>query len=114
MPLNGNGNTDRSYVITAVDGTFEGVIGTSVSSPELAGATARLIEQYGRMGNLNPYIYATSQIQTASGENNSNRSTRVFHHNIPGYNGVVTRWDVIFPRVCGQRIGSRSNWPALA
>ena len=58
--INGNGNTERSYVIVAIDGKFYGLIGTSVSSPELAGATALLIEQYGRMGNLNHYIYNAS------------------------------------------------------
>ena len=86
--INGNGNTDRSYVIVAVNGAFEGLIGTSVSSPELAGATALLVEQYGRMGNLNNYIYAVSAAQALAG-GKPNQSTTVFHRAIPGYNGVV-------------------------
>ncbi len=87
-PINGNGNTDRSYVIVAINGKYEGLIGTSVSSPELAGATALLVEQYGRMGNLNAYIYGASALQVLNGDT-SDSKTSVFHRNIPGYNGVV-------------------------
>ena len=87
--INGNGNTDRSYVYVAIDGAFYGLIGTSVSSPELAGATALLVEQYGRMGNLNQYIYESSAIQTLRGGKPSSPTT-MFHRNIPGYNGVVS------------------------
>ena len=86
--INGNGNTDRSYVYVAVQGKFLGLIGTSVSSPELAGATALLVEQYGRMGNLNQYIYDSSAIQTLEG-GKPNQPTTMFHRGIPGYNGVV-------------------------
>ncbi len=88
-PLNGSGNTDRSYVIVAIEGAFYGLIGTSVSSPELAGATAMLVEQYGRMGNLNNYIYGIAAIQNLFGDNPELRTT-AFHRSIPGYNGVVT------------------------
>ena len=87
-PINGNGNTDRSYVYVALQGKFVGLIGTSVSSPELAGATALLIEQYGRMGNLNNYIYAASAVQ-AYGGNLFGDALTIFHRSIPGYNGVV-------------------------
>ncbi len=86
--INGNGNTDRSYVIVAVNGAYEGLVGTSVSSPELAGATALLVEQYGRMGNLNNYIYAASAEQALQGGIPS-QPTTVFQRGIPGYNGVV-------------------------
>jgi len=85
-PINGNGNTQRSYVWVAVQGQFVGLIGTSVSSPELAGATALLVEQYGRFGNLNNYIYALSKIQQQIGVS----AATAFHRPIPGYNGVVT------------------------
>ena len=88
-PLNGSGNTDRSYVIVAIQGAFYGLIGTSVSSPELAGATAMLVEQYGRMGNLNNYIYGIAAIQNLFGDN-PELPTTAFHRSIPGYNGVVT------------------------
>lgn len=87
--INGNGNTDRSYVYVAIDGKFYGLIGTSVSSPELAGATALLVEQYGRMGNLNNYIYSASATQAIYG-GAAGQATTLFHTNIPGYNGVVT------------------------
>ncbi|MCQ8279446.1 protease pro-enzyme activation domain-containing protein [Acetobacteraceae bacterium KSS8] len=89
-PLNGNGNTQRSFVIVSIGGAFEGLIGTSVSSPEFSSVVALLVEQYGRMGNLNPYIYQMSAAQTASNTNNPARSTTAFHRSIPGYNGVVT------------------------
>ena len=39
-------NTDRSSVVVAIHGSFAGLIGTSVASPELAGAVALLVEQY--------------------------------------------------------------------
>ncbi len=87
-PINGHGNTDRSYVIVAIGGQYFGLIGTSVASPELAGATALLVEQYGRMGNLNDYIYAASALQALVGDT-SNNPTSMFHRGIPGYNGVV-------------------------
>ena len=88
-PLDGSGNTDRSYVIVAIQGAFYGLIGTSVSSPELAGATAMLVEQYGRMGNLNNYIYGIAALQNVFGDNPLFPTT-AFHRAIPGYNGVVT------------------------
>lgn len=88
-PIDGSGNTERSYVYVAISGQFVGLIGTSVSSPELAGATALLVEQYGRMGNLNPYIYAASALQALRG-NQSTQATTMFHRAIPGYNGVVS------------------------
>ncbi len=87
-PLDGGGNSDRSYVVVAVAGTFDGLIGTSVASPELAGATALLIEQYGRVGNLNTYLYAASTNQTLFGES-ANPPTMLFHRPIPGYDGVI-------------------------
>lgn len=81
LKYNGNGNEQRSYVIVAIDGGLYGLIGTSVSSPEFAGATALLIEQQGRMGNLNTYLYALAAQQAAG-------KGTYFHTNIQGYNGV--------------------------
>jgi subtilase family serine protease len=87
LAINGNGNTQRSAVIVAINtvssGYFYGLIGTSVSSPEFTGALALLIEQKGRMGNLNPYLYNLAGLQA------KNPKLNVFHTNIPGYNGVV-------------------------
>ncbi len=82
---NGDGNTDRSYVIIALGGTLYGVIGTSVSSPEFTGALALLIEREGRQGNLNTYIYSLATKQAVFGT----AAATVYHQGIPGYNGVV-------------------------
>jgi subtilase family serine protease len=79
---NGSGNTNRSAVVIGFGGSRYAVIGTSVSSPEFTGALALLIEKYGRMGNLNYYIYKLAARQAAGGR-------RAFHTMIPGYNGVM-------------------------
>jgi len=86
LSYNGAGNSQRSYVAVAIgvgypNGGFYGLIGTSVSSPEFAGAVAHLIELNGRMGNLNPYIYQAAASQASGGPVS-------FHTGIPGYNGV--------------------------
>jgi subtilase family serine protease len=74
----------RSAAIVAFAGSYYGVIGTSVSSPEFAGALA-LAEQYygGRAGDLNPYLYFTAALQNAlpPGPN------MPYHRMIPGYDG---------------------------
>lgn len=80
-PQDGNGDPDRSYVVTAIGGTFYGLIGTSVSSPEFAGLVAHLVELNGRQGNLNPYIYQQAAMQAMG-------MGTIFHTNIPGYNGI--------------------------
>ncbi len=85
-PQDGSGNSQRSAVVVAIaegkGGGFFGFIGTSVSSPELAGATALLIEQKGRMGNLNTYLYDLAAKQAAG-------KGMYFHTGIPGFNGLV-------------------------
>ena len=43
---------------------------------------ALLIEQKGRMGNLNEYLYREAAKQAKTGE-------QIFHTQIPGYNGVI-------------------------
>jgi len=82
MAINGHGNAQRSAVAVALHGALYGLIGTSVAAPEFAGATALLIQQQGRMGNLNPYLYTLAARQAAG-------HGRYFHTGIPGYNGVV-------------------------
>jgi subtilase family serine protease len=80
--INGNGNSERSFVAVYIGGGPYGLIGTSVSSPEFASAVAILVEMQGRQGNLNPYLYNAAAAQfagTASG---------LLHSTIPGYNTV--------------------------
>jgi len=84
---NGAGNTQRSAVEVAINvgkpkGGFGGYIGTSVSSPEFLSTVALLVEQAGgRVGNINPRIYAVAKGQADGGP-------QYFHSAIPGYNGV--------------------------
>jgi subtilase family serine protease len=89
--VDGNGNNQRSFVWVSIGdpsndpddpGYFEGLIGTSVSSPEFASVVALLVERNGRMGDLNPYLYHLAAVQAGGG-------ATAFHTNIPGYNGVV-------------------------
>ncbi len=88
-PNDGNGNTDRSYGIFALQfgqpgGGFFGFIGTSLSSPEFAGALALLIEQHGRLGNVNGYLYSVAAKQAAGGG-----ALKALHTEIPGFNGLI-------------------------
>jgi hypothetical protein len=84
-PNNGNGNTDRSAAIISfgvgVGGGHYGVIGTSVSSPELGSLIAHIIEKRGRQGNINLYIYDLAFQQASGGQ-------IAYHVNIPGFNGI--------------------------
>ena len=73
----------RSAVVIALGGKFYGVIGTSVSSPEFVGATALFVEEAGRVGDLNPYLYSVAARQTAGG-------LAAFHRAIPGFDGKYT------------------------
>jgi subtilase family serine protease len=87
-PNNGNGNTDRSYGIFAIavgdGGGFFGFIGTSLSSPSFAGALALLVEQHGRLGNVNPYLYSIAAKQAKEGA-----VAKYLHTEIPGFNGLI-------------------------
>jgi subtilase family serine protease len=87
-PVDGDGNTDRSYGIFAygvgIGGGFYGFIGTSLSSPQFAGVLALLIEQNGRQGNVNPYLYGLAAQQA-----NGGRVAEILHTEIPGFNGLI-------------------------
>jgi subtilase family serine protease len=87
-PNDGDGNIDRSYGIFAIavgqGGGLFGYIGTSLSSPSFAGAMALLIEQKGRMGNLNEYLYRLAAAQAKKG-----KVAEFFRTEIPGYNGLI-------------------------
>lgn len=61
------------------------VIGTSSSSPEMAGVLALDVELNGRLGNVNPLIYNMSFMQTVTGMLTP-ESAQVFHRDIKGDN----------------------------
>jgi subtilase family serine protease len=87
-PNDGNGNTDRSYGIFPIaygdGGGLYGFIGTSLSSPSFAGVMALLVEQQGRMGNVNEYLYRLAAKQAAQGA-----VAKYVRTEIPGFNGVI-------------------------
>jgi subtilase family serine protease len=77
----------RSAVIVWVGGQAELLIGTSSSSPEMAGVLALAVEvNGGRLGNVNPLIYLLSSIQTLTGNTHAPSSLRFFHREISGNN----------------------------
>jgi subtilase family serine protease len=73
---------DRSSVVAAVGGGFFLLIGTSASAPDFTGLLALRIQKTGgRLGNENYDIYTLAAAQ------NSGSSLRVYHDDIPGFNG---------------------------
>jgi subtilase family serine protease len=80
----------RSYVLVWIGGGAYGLIGTSVAAPEFAGATALAVEAYGRVGNLNPYLYSKGAEQVAAGLSSAPADKQFYHMNIYGYDGAYT------------------------
>jgi subtilase family serine protease len=91
----------RSYVIVWADypgyvgagypGTDAevGLIGTSVSAPEFAGALALAVQaNHHRLGQLNYLLYAEGGLQTLTGGAKAPRPLQFFHQNIPGFDGL--------------------------
>jgi len=77
----------RSATIVWIGGEPDLLIGTSSSSPEIAGVLALAIElNAGRLGNVNPLIYALSRLQTLSGNEKAPKPLQFFHRNISGDN----------------------------
>jgi subtilase family serine protease len=77
----------RSAVIVWVGGGPFLLIGTSSSSPEMAGVLALAVElNRGRLGNVNPLIYALSALQTAAGGAHAPAPLQFFHRDISGDN----------------------------
>lgn len=75
---------NRSFDWVGIDNGFFGFIGTSASSPDMAGLLALKIQFLGsRLGNENFDIYAMSAVQAAGGPT-------VFNQGIPGNNGAFT------------------------
>jgi len=57
----------RSAAVIVLGGRNAGVIGTSVSAPEFAGALALYVGQNGRLGNANTFLYQAAAAQAAGG-----------------------------------------------
>jgi subtilase family serine protease len=74
----------RSAAIIWIGGEADLLIGTSSSSPEMAGVLALAIEKNGgRLGNVNPMIYKLSQTQSEAAS-----PLTVFHRGIVGNNNL--------------------------
>ena len=81
----------RSFTLVWIEGGVYGLIGTSSSSPEFAGVMALAIElNGGRLGNVNPQIYALSAIQTLAGGAHAPGPLQFFHRDIKGSNRFYT------------------------
>lgn len=78
------------YAYAAYPGFPIGLIGTSVSSPEFAGALALAVESYGPAGPLNYYLYQQGAAQTAAGGAAAPPAFQYLHQGIPGYDGYYT------------------------
>ena len=74
--------TQRSADIVAIGGGLYGVIGTSASSPDMAGLLALEIQRTkGRLGNENTNIYTLASLQSTG-----KVKTPYFRNHIAGYN----------------------------
>jgi subtilase family serine protease len=81
----------RSAVIVWIGGRPFLLIGTSSSSPEMAGVVALAVERTGsRLGNVNPLIYELSALQTLQGGVNAPGPFQFFHRTISGDNNGFT------------------------
>jgi subtilase family serine protease len=81
----------RSAVIVWIGGEPDLLIGTSSSSPEMAGVLALAVElNGGRLGNVNPLIYGLSLTQTVLGGNRAPKAFQYFHRDITGDNNAFT------------------------
>jgi subtilase family serine protease len=77
----------RSATIVWIGGEPDLLIGTSSSAPQIAGVLALAVELYGgRLGNVNPLIYALSAVQTAAGGTKAPEALQYFHRHIAGNN----------------------------
>ena len=81
----------RSAVIVWVDAEPFLLIGTSSSSPEMAGVLALAVElNGGRLGNVNTLIYTLSALQSLAGGANAPPALQYFHRDISGNNNGFT------------------------
>jgi subtilase family serine protease len=79
-------------------------VGTSSSSPQMAGVLALAVElNHGRLGNVNPLIYALSAVQTAAGGVHAPEDLQYFHRDISGdNNGFTVKPGQAFSEVLGN------------
>jgi len=91
---------DRSFIAVALDGGFYGFVGTSVGSPDMAGALALEEQNLGghRVGNLNYQIYLELAAQLF-----------FFHTHIPGNNGIKSTRIFGYDPVLGARTPFMKN-----
>ena len=81
----------RSAAFIWIDSQPSLLIGTSSAAPEFAGVLALAVElNGGRLGNVNPYIYGLSLVQTLLGGNKAPKAFQYFHRNISGSNNAFT------------------------
>jgi subtilase family serine protease len=77
----------RSSVLVFIGGAPYLLIGTSSAAPEFAGVLALAVElNGGRLGNINPYIYTLSALQTLLGGTHAPKAFQYFHREISGDN----------------------------
>ncbi len=69
-------------------GGFYHLIGTSVSSPEFAGALALFEQTAHRQGNVNFYLYNAGHQQTQAGGKTAPAPLQYFHRGMQGFDGV--------------------------
>jgi subtilase family serine protease len=94
----------RSAAIVWIGGFPNLLIGTSSSSPQLAGVLAIAVEKNGgRLGNVNPAIYTLSALQTLLGGANAPAPFQFFHRNISGNNnGFAVKPGQAYSEVLGN------------
>ena len=81
----------RSAAIVWIGGVPNLLIGTSSSSPQMAGVLALAVElNHGRLGNVNPLIYSLSALQTITGGERAPAELQFFHRDISGNNNGFT------------------------
>jgi len=87
---------NRSFDWVGIDNSFFGFIGTSASSPDMAGLLALKIQySHSRLGNENFVIYLRSVLQSFGGPT-------VFRQNIPGNNGAFATKIKAYNNVLGN------------
>jgi subtilase family serine protease len=81
----------RSAILVWIGGQLSLLIGTSASAPEFAGVVALAVElNGGRLGNVNPQIYALGAVQTLIGGEHAPQPLHFFHRVASGNNGFYT------------------------